>query len=230
MSWFTRLAFSSIGKKVLMAVTGAALCGFLVTHLLGNFLIFVGPKAYNTYAHALETNPLLPLAELALLACFLAHVGLALRLAYENWSARPVAYAYEGTGLRSSKGGRNVFNWTMLYSGIWMLVFIIIHLFTFKFTAHWNNAKSYDAAGYRDFHALVIQVFRDPKYAIFYIVSMGVLALHLRHGVVSMFRSIGAFNFKYMEAVDTLALAFAGFIAAGYASLPIWVQFLGGGN
>lgn len=231
MSWFIRLARSSIGKKVLMALTGAGLCGFLVTHLLGNFLIFVGPKAYNTYAHALETNPLLPLAEILLLGCFVVHIGVALMLTWENWNARPVGYAYEGTGLGTSKGGRNAFNWTMLPTGVWMLVFLVIHLFTFKFTAHWERASSFDAMGYKNFHALVITVFSDAKYAIYYIISMGVLAFHLRHGFVSMFRSIGAYNTKYLEILDVLALVFAGAIAAGYASLPFWVHFMhGGGN
>lgn len=230
MSSFTRLARSSIGKKVLMAISGAGLCGFLVTHLLGNFLIFAGPKAYNTYAHALETNPLLPVAEILLLGCFLVHIGLAFRLTWENWDARPVAYAYEGTGLGSSKGGRNAFNWTMLPTGIWMLVFIVIHLLTFKFTAHWNRADAFDAQGYKDFHGLVITVFSDPKYAFFYMISMGVLALHLRHGFLSMFRSIGAYTTATIELLDTIAIFFAGAIAAGYASLPFWVHFLRGGR
>ena len=229
MSSFTRLACSSIGKKVLMAITGAGLCGFLVTHLLGNFLIFAGPKAYNTYAHALETNPMLPVAEILLLGCFLVHIGLAAWLTWENWDARPVAYAYDGAGLGSAKGGRNAFNWTMLPTGVWMLVFIVIHLLTFKFTAHWEKAGSYDAQGYKNFHALVIEVFRMPKYAFFYIISMGVLAFHLRHGFVSMFRSIGMYNARTTELFDMLAILFAGGIAAGYASLPIWVHFLGGG-
>ena len=230
MSWFTRLAFSSIGKKMLMAVTGAGLCGFLVTHLAGNFLIFVGPKAYNAYAHALETNPLLPLAEVLLAACFLTHIGTALTLAYQNWSARPVPYAYEGTGLGSSKGGRNAFNYSMLLTGVWVLVFLILHLLTFKFTAHWNDARSYDSLGQKNFHALVIEVFRKPLYAYWYILSMVGLGMHLRHGFLSMFRSVGAYTRKYIDVIDTLAIVFAGAISVGYASLPIWVQFLGGGN
>lgn len=223
MSSFARLACSSIGKKVLMAITGAGLCGFLVTHLLGNFLIFAGPKAYNTYAHALETNPLLPVAEILLLGCFAVHIGLAVWLTWENWDARPVAYAYEGAGLGSSKGGRNAFNWTMLPTGVWILVFIVLHLVTFKFAV-----KTKDAMGYNDFHALVIQVFSDARYAFYYIISMVVLAFHLRHGFLSMFRSIGAYTTTHAEVLDMLATLFAGSIAAGYASLPIWVHFLGG--
>lgn len=229
MSSFTRLAFSSIGKKVLMAITGAGLCGFLVTHLAGNLLMFAGPKVYNAYAHSLEVNPLLPLAEIVLLGIFLLHIVLAVMLAVENSNARPVAYAYEGTGLGSSKGGRNAFNWTMLPTGIYMLGFILFHLATFKYTNHWSKPHL-DAQGYRDFYSLIIEVFSDWKYAWFYVISMAVLAFHLRHGFLSMFRSIGFYGSRAVEPLDTLAMAFAGAIAGGYMSLPIWVHFLNGGH
>lgn len=222
-SWFVRLVWSSIGKKVLMAITGAGLCGFLVTHLAGNLLIFVGPDAYNTYAHALEVNPLLIPAELTLLAVFLVHIGTAIKLTLENRGARPMPYAYEGTGLGTSKGGRDPFNWTILLTGLWILVFVILHLLTFKYTQH-----THDARGYKDFHRLVIVTFLKPWYALWYIASMVVLGFHLRHGVQSMFRSIGVYTGRYVQAIDTLSLAFAGLMAGGYMSLPIWVQMFGG--
>jgi succinate dehydrogenase / fumarate reductase, cytochrome b subunit len=223
MSSFVRLVWSSLGKKYLMAISGAGLCGFLVTHLAGNLLIFVGPKAYNNYAHALETNPLLIPAELALLAVFVVHVGTAVSLAFENRNARPVPYAYERTGLATSKGGRNEFNWTMMFTGIWTLVFIVLHLVTFKFADH-----RLDAQGYKDFHGLVVQVFSKWWYVVWYIASMGILGFHLRHGFQSMLRSIGAYNTRNVNTVDTLALAFAGLMAGGYMAIPLWVHFIRG--
>jgi succinate dehydrogenase / fumarate reductase cytochrome b subunit len=222
-SWIVRLAWSSIGKKVLMAITGAGLCGFLVTHLAGNLLIFVGPEAFNGYAHGLITNPLLIPAELVLLAVFLLHIALAAKLTLDNSDARPVKYAYEGTGLGSGKGGRDAFNWTIVLTGIWILVFVVLHLLTFKFTQH-----ALDVKGRKDFHALVTATFQKPLYVAWYVASMVVLGFHLRHGVQSMFRSIGAYTTKYVPALDLLALAFSGLIAGGYMAIPLWLHFMGG--
>ena len=228
MSSFTRLAFSSIGKKVLMAATGAGLCGFLVTHLAGNLILFAGPKAYNAYAHSLESNPLLLPAEFALLGLFLAHIALAMLLTMENGNARPVAYAYEGYGFGSGKGGRNPFNWTMLYTGLYMLAFVLFHLLTFKFTDYWKMPHP-DAQGYRDFYHLVQNTFQDSRYAWFYVVSMVILGFHLRHGFLALFRSTGLYGKKYTEALDLLAMLFAGAIAGGYIALPLWFNVLHGG-
>src|SRR5262245_46672025 len=119
---------SSIGSKVVVAVTGIGLLGFVIGHLLGNLLIYGGPNALNGYAKALEDNlALLWTARLGLLSIFVLHVGLSVRLSLRNRAARPVRYACEGT-VRASYASR-----TMLYSGLVILAFVIYHLLHFTF-------------------------------------------------------------------------------------------------
>ncbi|MCJ8345541.1 hypothetical protein MJH12_08370 [bacterium] len=92
MNWLFRYLTSSIGKKQLMAVTGLGLYGFLVTHLMGNFLLFLGAEKFNTYGHMLITNPMIIPMEIGLLSLFVVHIVLALTTAKQNMAARPVSY------------------------------------------------------------------------------------------------------------------------------------------
>jgi succinate dehydrogenase / fumarate reductase cytochrome b subunit len=218
MIWLWRLASSSIGKKFLMGLTGFGLMGFLVTHLAGNLLIFVGPDAYNGYAAALEHNPLLIPAEIGLAGLFALHIALALVLTSENASARPVPYAV-GSRIQG-KGGRNPANGTMFISGAIVLVFIILHLLTFKFAHH-----DMDAQHRKDFYKIAMDVFSRTPYALWYIFAVCVLGLHVRHGLQSAFRSVGFRHPKYHCALEFLSVGFGYFIAIGYASIPFVIYF-----
>ena len=112
----------------MVALAGVLLCGFLIAHLLGNLLMFVGGEAFNRYAETLEHNPLLPVAEIGLVALFLMHAALSVRATLANLSARPVGYeVYKGKGARTP-GSR-----TMAWTGTLILAFIIIHVAPFKF-------------------------------------------------------------------------------------------------
>ncbi len=111
---------STIGKKQVVAVTGLLLCGFLVAHLLGNFLLFAGPDAFNTYSHRLTSTSLIYFAEAGLTLIFLGHLYLAMRVTYQNKVARPISY-YK----KSKTGeGANFFSRSMPYTGFIMLIFM----------------------------------------------------------------------------------------------------------
>lgn len=211
MSWLLATVSASIGKKQCMALSGLALCGFLVVHLLGNFLVFLGPEKFNGYAHFLETHPLLIPAEIGLAFLFLVHIGLAARVTRQNWAARPHGYAVKAT-----EGGRSLASGTMWLSGLITLVFLVLHLIHFKFAA--DEEKG-------DLHKLVLTTFHSLPYVVWYVFAVCVLGLHVGHGLKSAFRSLGLEHPKYTLALLWLSRLFGVAIAIGYASIPIWAYF-----
>ncbi len=203
---------SSIGKKIMVAAAGLLLCGFLITHLLGNLLMFVGGDAFNHYAEALESNPLLPVAEIGLVVLFVLHIVLSARATLANRAARPEGYqVYKGKGARTP-GSR-----TMAYTGTLILVFLIIHIATFK----------YDVGGLKgtDLFAHVLGWFSNPLYAAFYVLAVGGVGLHLSHGVQSAFQTFGLNHTRYTPLIRKAGLAFAFLIFVGFASLPVYFGF-----
>ena len=203
---------SPIGKKVQVAAAGLLLCGFLVAHLAGNLLLFVGAPAFNEYAEKLEHLPILPLAEIGLAAIFLLHIVAALWTRYENFSARPVRYAET-----ENAGGRTVGSSTMLFSGLLVLAFLIVHLKTFRFSEH--PGTLYDH---------VMGWFSNRLYSGFYVVAMGALLLHLSHGFQSALRTFGVEHPRVSPWLVRLGWLFAVAMSAGFASIPIWAGFMRG--
>ncbi len=207
---------SSIGKKITVALAGLLLSFFLITHLAGNLFLFFGAKAFDGYAGMLERNPLIPAAEVGLLALFLIHIALALRARLINAAARPVGYAaYEG------KGARTLGSRTIAVSGLLILAFLIIHLKSFRFIPHETREN--------DLYRVVAETLRQPLYAAFYVVAMLGLGLHLSHGVQSALQTLGVNHPRYTPALKVLGLAFALLIALGFASIPVYFAFLNGG-
>ncbi|MBI2070255.1 MAG: succinate dehydrogenase cytochrome b subunit [Elusimicrobia bacterium] len=211
MGWLTRLLSSSIGKKTLVAAAGLLLCGFLITHLAGNLLLVAGENSFNRYAEALESNPLIIPAELVLALLFLGHIVMSLRVKYENRKARPAAYV-----MSVAKGGRTPGSRTMIYSGLILLAFVIIHIKTFKF-----GDKSFGL------YRLVIDSFQNNLYTAFYVLAMALLGFHLSHGFWSAFQTLGVSHPKYTPLIKRTGLVFAVVIAGGFAFLPLWARFSG---
>ena len=141
---------SSIVKKQIMGLTGLLLCGFLISHLIGNCLIYLGPEAFNTYAHTLITNPLIYVAEAALLAIFLTHIGLAIKLTIENKQARPQGYYLKVPTGR----GSTIASSTMPINGMLTLVFLVFHIWLFKFGRHYS--VTYQGVEMRDLYHLLL--------------------------------------------------------------------------
>jgi succinate dehydrogenase / fumarate reductase cytochrome b subunit len=221
MSWLITYLNSSVGKKNAMAVTGILLCGFLVSHVLGNFLLFVGPDAFNTYAYTLTSNPLIYVAEAILLAIFLSHLALAARLNIENYKARPSRYFVSKTCGEATFASR-----TMPITGAIIFIFLIIHLLQFKFGAYYETTV--DGVIMRDLYKLVIESFENPLNVALYVFVGLATAVHVTHGFKSAFQSLGFNHPKYSPLIGWVSCGFALFIALGYCSLPIYCGFQGG--
>jgi succinate dehydrogenase / fumarate reductase, cytochrome b subunit len=201
---------SSIGKKLFMALTGLAFCGFLAVHLIGNLTMYGGGKLLNAYAATLHlAGPAIIAAELGLLALAAVHIAMAVILVYGSFFVdRPQRYA-----VKKAEGGRTISSATMPYTGALIIVFLVIHLLQFRFV----NLEQQTLA------TVVAGVLTRPAFAALYIAFMIVVALHVRHGFWSAFQTIGLNHPKYMPAIQVLSVVFGLVVAVGFGSLPILV-------
>jgi succinate dehydrogenase / fumarate reductase cytochrome b subunit len=216
---------SSLGKKYLMAASGAVMVLFVLAHLAGNLQIFLGPEAINRYGNLLQTNTeLLWPARCILLATIVIHIWAAVSLTRENRAARPVAYA-QWQPTAASYASR-----TMLMSGLIVLFFIIYHLLHFTVMAQAVNltGKNFDARpeffdsqGRHDVYHMMFVGFSNPWVALFYVVAVGLLCLHLSHGIGAMFQSLGWKKRPYRQCLDKIALWLSVAIWLGYSSIPL---------
>jgi succinate dehydrogenase / fumarate reductase, cytochrome b subunit len=212
---------STVGSKLLVAVTGISLVGFLVGHLAGNLLIFLGPDTFHAYSHKLVSNPLVYPAEAGLVLLFFLHAWKTIQLTIGSAKARPVTYARKnGAGHTSRK---SLASTTMIWSGLFLLVFVPIHLRTFKFGAYYETHE----AQVRNLYQLVIEVFSKPGYVAFYVVGMTVIGFHLWHGVSSAFQTMGADTPRFTPVIRRVGWTLAVVLAVGFMSIPLWVFFLG---
>lgn len=221
---------SSVLKKFLMAITGFVLASFLLIHMLGNLQTFEGgPHAINAYAHTLQTLPweILWGFRLTLLACFAIHFLTAYMLVVENGRSRPQQYAVKKS-LSSSLAAR-----TMIYSGTVVIAFAVLHIlhFTvlnldpdFKILEWVAPAGIYEGKTLHDVYAMLIMGFSNPWVACGYIFAMIVIALHLSHGVSSMFQSVGLRNEAWRYRLNAIAVAYCVVIAAGFSLNPLAVM------
>ncbi|MFT6630990.1 MAG: succinate dehydrogenase / fumarate reductase cytochrome b subunit [Bacteriovoracaceae bacterium] len=210
---------SSVGKKQIMALTGFGLVGFTAAHLLGNLLILVGPDAFNMYAYKLTSNPLIYVAEAGLVGMFMLHLFLAVILKLQNMAARPQGYFVKTKTGR----GETFASSTMPYTGMIILVFVVIHLLNFKYGS--NYPTTVDGTQMRDVYRTVIEYFADPLYVVWYVFAMLTLGLHTSHGVQSMFQSWGFNHSKYTPIIQTGALAYGLFVGVGFSILAIFCHF-----
>ena len=217
----SRMFSSSIGSKLLIAVTGLGLFIFLIGHLSGNLLFLLGPVAFNEYSHALVSNPLVYLAEAGLVAIFLLHIYKTVRLYAGAKAARPVGYARkEWAGGPSRKSWSST---TMIFTGLVTVAFVILHLRKFKFGTWYETP-----AGIRDLYRLQLEIFSNPFYVAFYCVAMAIIGFHLWHGVSSAAQSLGIDHPRYTPKILWLGRALALLIAGGFFILPIYTYIVGG--
>jgi succinate dehydrogenase / fumarate reductase, cytochrome b subunit len=224
MSPLHKLFTSSLGRKFLMAVSGALLFGFVIGHLLGNLQIFLGADAINAYGHFLQSKPgLVWSARLGLLALVLLHIWSAITLARENRAARPVQYASWNPTVASYASR------TMVMSGVIIAAFIIYHLLHFTVQTEGINFTGtdfkalHDAQGRHDVYGMMVTGFGQPLVSMFYLVAMALLCLHLGHGLSAMFQSLGLKNKAYGPLIDKSATGVAWLVFLGYASIPLAV-------
>ena len=212
MDWLIKTVGTSVGKKLLMALTGLSFCGFLAAHLAGNLTLYGGADAFNSYAEHLHSlGPLITVAELGLLALFLVHVLTGLVLFLQNLKARPQRYAVD-----RSAGGRTLGSRTMPYTGVLILLFIVYHLMNFHFVDKSQTT----------IFAIVAAAFANPVQMILYIAAVIVVAVHVSHGFWSLFQTVGANHPKYMPAIKALGILFAIMVGVGFGFIPVYVAML----
>lgn len=226
-SWIGKALSSSLGRKYLVAASGLLLVAFLVTHLLGNLNLYAdktGDK-FNAYAHFLSSNPLLPLAEIALAALFLGHAALAVTVTYKNRRARTDRYAVSG-----DKGKRTLASSTMIFTGIAVLAFLVLHVFDFRVAK--DTAEALGRYGstreHFDLAAMVRARLSEPIGATLYIVAVIVLGVHLSHAIRSAAQSLGVNHRVLNPWIVRGGIALAILLTLGFLSFPIYFLFQGG--
>ena len=230
---------SSVGAKVLVALTGLGLVGFVIVHLIGNLkLLPGGPEsraAINAYAHFLkhDLGAVLWVFRGGLLLIFVLHLALAVRLKLRSAAARPVGYAYPAT----AQAG--VASRTMIWTGALIGVFVLFHLahYTFGWVKKAEVAPGVSLnyldlkdprTGHHDVYEMTVAGFRNPVIAVLYLVAQVLLFVHLRHGIPSTFQTLGLKNARFRGPIDLLGLLIALFILVGNGTivLAVWLGYV----
>ncbi len=211
-----RFIKSSLGRKVIMGVTGGGLFLFAIAHMVGNLQIFLGPERLNEYAHTLKSNPeLLWPARLGLLTFAILHIITSLTLAWENRTARNEQYAVKKV-VGASWASR-----TMMVTGTIFLAYVVYHLLHFTVGSVQPEFMTWrDAAGRHDVYRMMVTSFADYRVVIAYIVGTGAVCFHLSHGASAMLQSLGLKNPAYADRMTKFSRGLALLLFLGYAAVP----------
>lgn len=198
-----------------MGASGLLLLAFLAVHVAGNLTLFAGPDVFNGYSHHLTSNPLIYVAELGLLVLFVAHLVSGLIVTATNRTARPVRYAVKRRA--GGKSHKSLASSTMILSGVFMIAFVPLHLWTFKWGPQYASAVD---PAVRDLHRLVIEEFHEPLEVVWYVGAMLIIGFHLWHAFGSGFASLGVDDRGWLRRTGhVLAVA----ITVGFVVVPIAV-------
>lgn len=213
------LLSSSIGRKWIVAITGMFLILFVIGHLLGNCTFFFGPDWINAYAEHLQgLGFFLWIIRLVLLAIIVTHITFTILLWHENRRANPGKYAVRST-LETTVYARS-----MRLSGLVVLAFIIFHLI--HFTWQGLNPETrlwHDAQGRHDVYRMMVAGFSNVYVSGFYILAVGLLAMHLNHGIASLFQTLGLTTARMRPRYELAARVLGWALFAGFASIPLSV-------
>jgi succinate dehydrogenase / fumarate reductase, cytochrome b subunit len=203
---------SSVGRKMLMALSGLFLCSFLVVHLYINLFLFKKDSGaeFNAYGHFMATYPLIRPLEIVLFAGFLFHAFIGIWLWILNRRARPVAYKVSKASETSALSSR-----IMWITGTIVAVFLVIHINAFFVQSRFITPE-------RSMFEIVREAFLNPWTDAFYIVALGFLAYHLKHGFQSAFQTFGLRNSRYERLIELLGLVFWLLIPLGFAAMPVY--------
>ena len=225
MKWLVDLFSSSIGRKVVMALTGLFIILFLTVHLIGNLQLLKddGGEAFNVYAYFMTHNPLIKMVSYVNYAFFLFHIGWALLLTINNRQARGT----EGYAVTSSKSSI----WSARNMGILgtiILVFLVIHMKDFWGQMHFGEmpTKTYGDNEVKDLFTVVGSAFTQWWYVALYCISMVAIAFHLWHGFASAFQTLGLNHMKYNPVISFVGKAFSIVVPALFALIPIVMFFV----
>lgn len=213
---------SSIGKKLVVAVTGLAMVLFLAGHLTGNMLIYAGKEAFDEYAkflHEAGHGALIWVARVGLLVVLVLHVWATILLTRENRAARQ-PYEFKAT-IQASKSSR-----VMVWSGLTVLAFIVFHILHFTVRTNSHLAEIAKESPYK----MVIAGFNSHHWlnffvVLFYVIAMTLLCSHISHGVASMFQTLGFRSKKSAGLIRSISLGYAVIIWVGFVSIPVSILF-----
>jgi succinate dehydrogenase / fumarate reductase cytochrome b subunit len=212
---------SLITTKLIVGATGVLLFAYLIVHIAGNLMVFLGPGTFNIYAHALISNPLVIPVEIGLLAVFLIHLFKAIRMTFQNQTARPAKYARkERAGGTSQK---TLASSSMILTGLAILVFVPIHVWQFKYGPHYEYAE-----GVRDLYRTEMENFSSPMAVALYVGMMVLVGMHLWHGVGSSFQSLGLSGPRFSPLIRKIGKVSAIVIAGGFIVIAVWAFMSGG--
>ena len=212
MNWYLFILGSSVGKKIMMAVTGLCLIGFLAVHLLGNFMAFAGAEAFNGYAAKLHSlQPYLSVFNIGLAMLGLVHIVIGTLLFFQNLKARPTGYH-----VYKDPGGRTIGSNTMPYTGVLILIFVISHLLKFTFVDKTATPIYQQMAA----------AFANPVWVLIYVVAMVIVAVHISHGFWSMFQTFGINHPRHMPLIMKLGLVVTLVFGIGFGILPIYLLII----
>jgi len=215
---------SSIGKKLMMAITGSFLIIFLIIHLIGNITLFFGPEVFNGYVTTLDVvKPLIRVIEIVLLSAFILHIFNGVRLWIENKKASGAKYKVNGSRENSDLVSR-----TMFLTGSIVFIFLVSHLGTFFW--RFNVSDPMGLANHHQYFDIVVHFFSIWWYVLLYIIAMVLLGLYLNHGFQSAFQTFGWNHKRYFPLVEKIGTLYAIIMAVGFASMPIYFFFFYGGN
>ncbi|MDH3322069.1 MAG: succinate dehydrogenase cytochrome b subunit [Flavobacteriaceae bacterium] len=206
------LTSSSLGRKIVMSLSGFFLIIFLLVHLGINLTLFAGADTFNAASHFMATNPLIQVMQYVLAAGFIFHIVMGIKLELQNRASRPVKYAKNNAAANSGWASRN-----MIVTGILVLLFLVLHLKDFFVPIKFGEVHD-------DFQ-LVTELFKNPMYVILYVIAFVLLGIHLSHGFQSAFTSIGARAPKYLKCIKNTGMAFSYFIALGFSVIAIYFYF-----
>ena len=224
MKWFLDLLSSTLGRKVLMALSGLFLILFLAVHLIGNLQLLKHDdgEAFNIYARFMTSNPLIKTISYGNYFLILLHIFIALGLTLKNRAARGSQSYAVTSGKSSSVASRN-----MGILGTIILIFLVIHMKDFWAQMHWGGipTATYEGEEVKDLYRVVALAFEQGWYVSLYVVCMIILAFHLWHGFTSAFQTLGLNHMKYNPVINFVGKAFAIIVPALFAWIPIMMFF-----
>lgn len=224
MSWVTKTLSSTLGRKLIMALTGLFLILFLTGHVSGNLLLFKndGGEAFNIYAKFMTTNPAVKLLSYLTYISVIGHVIYSIMLSSMNKAARPVGYSVSKASTNSSTASRN-----MGILGTIVLLFLIIHMQSFWYQMHWGEVPfvTYNGEQVKDLFSIVTFAFQSEIMVAGYVIAMGFLSFHLSHGFASAFQTLGLSHKKYTPAIEALGKFYSIVVPVLFASMPLYIYF-----
>ncbi len=224
MSWVTKTLNSTLGRKLIMALTGLFLILFLTGHVSGNLLLFKGDggQAFNMYAKFMTTNPAVKLLSYLTYISVIGHIVYSILLSQHNKSARPVSYSTSKGSTNSAWSSRN-----MGILGTIILIFLVVHLQGFWAQMHWGEVPTitYEGEVYKNLFLIVSEAFKQEWLVALYVLSMIFLGFHLSHGFTSAFQTLGINHKKYSPAIKAIGTAYSILVPALFASMPVYIYF-----